>query len=168
MCGVGAISESDILLASASNAIVVGFNIRPERTAQDLIEHEQVDMRLYTVIYDATEEIKQAMVGLLDPTIQEKDVGRFEVRDTFRVPKFGTIAGGYVQDGLVRRKANVRLLRDNVVVYEGEIDSLRRFKEDVNEVKGGYECGLSIANFNDVKVGDVVQVYDREEITPEL
>ncbi|MEE2823109.1 MAG: translation initiation factor IF-2 [Acidobacteriota bacterium] len=166
--GVGAISESDVLLASASDAIVVGFNIRPERTAQDLIEHEQVDMRLYTVIYDATEEIKQAMVGLLEPTIKEKDVGRFEVRDTFRVPKFGTIAGGYVQDGLVRRKAYVRLLRDNVVVYEGEIDSLRRFKEDVNEVKGGYECGLSIANFNDVKVGDVVQVYDREEVIPEL
>jgi translation initiation factor IF-2 len=166
--GVGAVTESDILLASASTAIVVGFNIRPERTAQDLAKHEQVDLRLHTVIYDVAEEIRQAMVGLLDPTFREKELGRVEVRDTFHVPKFGTVAGSYVQDGLVRRDAQVRLLRDNAVIYEGEIDSLRRFKEDVNEVKGGYECGISIAKFNDVKIGDVIQVYTQEEIASEL
>ena len=166
--GVGAVSESDVLLASASDAVVVGFNVRPERAAQDLVDHEKVDLRLHTVIYDVADEIKQAMVGLLEPTFREKDVGRLEVRDTFRVPKFGVIAGSYVQDGLVRRNAQVRLLRDSVVIYEGEIDSLRRFKEDVNEIKGGYECGISIANYNDVKIGDVIQVYDQEEVAPEL
>ncbi|MEE8350216.1 MAG: translation initiation factor IF-2, partial [Acidobacteriota bacterium] len=166
--GVGAVSESDVLLASASDAIVVGFNVRPERTAQDLVVHEQVDLRLHTVIYDVSEEIRQAMVGLLDPTLREKDLGRAEVRDTFRVPKYGVIAGCHVQDGVVQRNAQVRLLRDNVVVYEGEIDSLRRFKGDVSEVKEGYECGISIGNFNDVKVGDVIQVYTHEEVTPEL
>jgi len=166
--GVGAVTESDVLLASASAAIVVGFNIRPERAAQDLAKHEQVDLRLHTVIYDVAEEIKQAMVGLLDPTIREKDLGRVEVRDTFHAPKFGTVAGSYVQDGVVRRDAQIRLLRDNAVIYEGEIDSLRRFKEDVNEVKGGYECGISIANFNDIKIGDVIQVYTQEEVPSEM
>jgi translation initiation factor IF-2 len=166
--GVGAVNESDVLLASASAAIVVGFNIRPERAAQDLAKHEQVDLRLHTVIYDVAEEIQQAMVGLLDPTIREKDLGRVEVRDTFHVPKFGTVAGSYVQDGVVRRDAQIRLLRDNAVIYEGEIDSLRRFKEDVNEVKGGYECGISIANFNDIKIGDVIQVYTQEEVPSEM
>ena len=166
--GVGAVTESDVLLASASAAIVVGFNIRPERAAQDLAKHEQVDLRLHTVIYDVAEEIQQAMVGLLDPTIREKDLGRVEVRDTFHVPKFGTVAGSYVQDGVVRRDAQIRLLRDNAVIYEGEIDSLRRFKEDVNEVKGGYECGISLANFNDIKIGDVIQVYTQEEVPSEL
>ena len=147
---------------------MVGFNIRPERSAQDLAQHEQVDLRLHTVIYDVVEEIKHAMVGLLDPTFREKDLGRVEVRDTFRVPKFGVIAGSYVQDGTIRRNAQVRLLRDNVVVYEGELDSLRRFKDDVNEVKEGYECGVSIANFNDVKIGDVIQAYTQEEVPSEL
>jgi len=166
--GVGAVSESDVLLASASDAIVIGFNVRPERTAQNLAEHEKVDLRLYTVIYEVGDEIRQAMVGLLDPTFREKDLGRVEVRDTFRVPKFGVIAGSYVQDGTIRRNAQVRLLRDNVVVYEGELDSLRRFKDDVNEVKEGYECGVSIANFNDVKIGDVIQAYTQEEVPSEL
>ncbi|MEE2839474.1 MAG: translation initiation factor IF-2 [Acidobacteriota bacterium] len=166
--GVGAVNESDVLLASASDAIVIGFNVRPERAAQNLAEHEQVDLRLYTVIYEIGDEIKQAMVGLLDPTLREKELGRVEVRDTFRVPKFGVIAGSYVQDGTVLRNAQVRLLRDNVVIYEGELDSLRRFKEDVNEVKEGYECGVSIANFNDVKIGDVIQVYAQEEVPSEL
>ena len=166
--GVGAISESDVLLASASNAIVVGFNVRPERTAQDAAEHEKVDIRLYTVIYDIAEEIKSAMVGLLEPTFKEVDLGRAEVRDTFRVPKFGTIAGSYVQEGVIQRNTDARLLRDNVVIYEGKIDSLRRFKEDVNEVKSGYECGISISNFNDIKVGDLIDVFTREEATPDL
>ena len=166
--GVGAVNESDVLLASASDTIVIGFNVRPERAAQNLAEHEQVDLRLYTVIYEIGDEIKQAMVGLLDPTLREKELGRVEVRDTFRVPKFGVIAGSYVQDGTVLRNAQVRLLRDNVVIFEGELDSLRRFKEDVNEVKEGYECGVSIANFNDVKIGDVIQVYTQEEVPSEL
>jgi len=166
--GVGAVSESDVLLASASNAIIVGFNVRPERAARDVAKREQVDIRLHTVIYEVSEEIKQAMVGLLEPTFQEKEMGRAEVRDTFRVPKFGTIAGSYIQNGLIKRNAEVRLLRDNVVIYTGALDSLRRFKEDVNEVKEGYECGLSIANFNDIKVGDVIEAFTQEEIAPEL
>jgi translation initiation factor IF-2 len=145
--GVGAISESDVLLASASNAIIVGFNVRPERAARDVAKREQVDIRLHTVIYEVSEEIKQA---------------------TFRVPKFGTIAGSYIQNGLIKRNAEVRLLRDNVVIYTGVLDSLRRFKDDVNEVKEGYECGLSIANFNDIKVGDVIEAFTQEEIPPEL
>ena len=166
--GVGAVSESDVLLSSASNAIIVGFNVRPERTARELADREQVDIRLHTVIYEASEEITQAMVGLLEPTFREKEMGRAEVRDTFRVPKYGTIAGSYVQNGLFKRNFEVRLLRDNVVIYTGELDSLRRFKDDVNEVKEGYECGLSIANFNDIKVGDVIEAFTQEEIAPEL
>ena len=166
--GVGAVSESDVLLSSASNAIIVGFNVRPERTARELADREQVDIRLHTVIYEASEEITQAMVGLLEPTFREKEMGRAEVRDTFRVPKFGTIAGSYVQNGLVKRNFEVRLLRDNVVIYTGELDSLRRFKDDVNEVREGYECGLSIANFNDIKVGDVIEAFTQEEVAPEL
>ncbi len=166
--GVGAVSESDVLLSSASNAIIVGFNVRPERTARELADREQVDIRLHTVIYEASEEITQAMVGLLEPTFREKEMGRAEVRDTFRVPKFGTIAGSYVQNGLFKRNFEVRLLRDNVVIYTGELDSLRRFKDDVNEVREGYECGLSIANFNDIKVGDVIEAFTQEEIAPEL
>ena len=166
--GVGAVSESDVLLSSASNAIIVGFNVRPERTARELADREQVDIRLHTVIYEASEEITQAMVGLLEPTFREKEMGRAEVRDTFRVPKFGTIAGSYVQNGLFKRNFEVRLLRDNVVIYTGELDSLRRFKDDVNEVKEGYECGLSIANFNDIKVDDVIEAFTQEEVAPEL
>lgn len=166
--GVGAVSESDVLLSSASNAIIVGFNVRPERTARELAEREQVDIRLHTVIYEISEEITQAMVGLLEPTFREKEMGRAEVRDTFRVPKFGTIAGSYVQSGLIKRNFEVRLLRDNVVIYTGELDSLRRFKDDVNEVREGYECGLSIANFNDIKVGDVIEAFTQEEVAPEL
>jgi len=166
--GVGAVSESDVLLASASNAVIVGFNVRPERTARDVAQREQVDIRLHTVIYEVSEEITQAMVGLLEPTFREKEMGRAEVRDTFQVPKFGTIAGSYVQSGLIKRNFEVRLLRDNVVIYTGELDSLRRFKDDVNEVREGYECGLSIANFNDIKVGDVIEAFTQEEVAPEL
>ncbi|MDA2928655.1 translation initiation factor IF-2 [Acidobacteria bacterium AH-259-O06] len=166
--GVGAISESDVLLASASNAIVVGFNVRPERNAQDAAEQENVDVRLHTVIYDMSNEVEQAMVGLLEPTFRETDLGRAEVRQTFRVPKFGTIAGSSVLEGVIRRNVEVRLLRDNVVIHESRIDSLHRFKDDINEVKAGYECGISIANFNDIKIGDVIEAYVREEVAPEL
>jgi translation initiation factor IF-2 len=166
--GVGAISESDVLLASASNAIVIGFNVRPEQNAQAAAEHEEVDIRLYTVIYDVSNEIKQAMLGLLEPTVKESYQGRAEVRQTFRVPKFGTVAGSYVLDGTVTRNSEVRLLRDNVVVYEGRVGSLRRFKEDVPQVKAGYECGIAIANFNDVKVGDVIEAFVKERVEPQL
>ena len=165
---VGGVSESDVLLASASNAIIVGFNVRPEPTAKEVAEKEKVDVRLYTVIYEVSDEITQAMLGLLDPTYREKDLGRAEVRETFKVPKFGTIAGSYIQSGLIKRSAEVRLLRDNVILYTGEIDSLRRFKDDVNEVKEGYECGISITNFNDIKVGDVIEAFFQEEVPPEL
>ena len=166
--GVGAISESDVLLASASNAIVIGFHVRPERNAQEVAEREGVEIRLYTVIYEVSQEIREAMLGLLEPTFRETDVGRAEVRETFRVPKFGTIAGSHVQKGAITRGCEVRLLRDNVVIYEGKVDSLRRFKEDVSEVKEGYECGISIANFNDVKIGDVIEAFSKEKVEPQL
>ena len=166
--GVGAISESDVLLASASNAIVIGFSVRPERKAQEVAEHEKVDIRLYSVIYEVSQEIREAMLGLLKPTFRETTQGRAEVRETFRVPKFGTIAGSHVETGVITRDTEVRLLRDNVVVYQGKIDSLRRFKDDVSEVKEGYECGVSIANFNDVKIGDVIEAFAKEKVEPQL
>ncbi len=166
--GVGAISESDVLLASASNAVVIGFNVRPEQNAQAAAEHEEVDVRLYTVIYDLQNELKQAMLGLLEPTIKENYQGKAEVRQTFKVPKAGTVAGSYVLDGTIARNSEIRLLRDNVVVYEGKISSLRRFKEDVPTVKAGYECGISIANYNDIKVGDVIEAFVKERVEPQL
>ena len=166
--GVGAISESDILLASASNAIVIGFHVRPERNAQELAEREGVEVRLYTIIYEVSQAIREAMLGLLEPTFREAEMGRAEVRETFRAPKFGTIAGSHVQNGAITRNCEVRLLRDNVVIYEGRVDSLRRFKEDVSEVKEGYECGISIANFNDVKIGDVIEAFTKEKVEPQL
>ncbi|MFB3901938.1 MAG: translation initiation factor IF-2 [Acidobacteriota bacterium] len=166
--GVGAISESDVLLASASNAVVIGFNVRPEQNAEAAAEHEEVEIRLYTVIYDIANDIKQAMLGLLEPTVKENYQGKAEVRQTFRVPKQGTIAGSYVLDGTVTRNSEVRLLRDNVVIYEGRVASLRRFKEDVAQVKAGYECGIAIANFNDIKVGDVIEAFVKERVEPQL
>ena len=166
--GVGAISESDILLASASQAVVIGFNVRPERGAQETAEREEVEIRLYTIIYELIDEIRQSMLGLLDPTILEKLLGRAEVRQTFKVSKIGTIAGCNVSDGLITRNAELRLLRDNVVVHEGKVGSLRRFQEDVNEVKNGYECSISIANFNDVKVGDVIEALAKESVEAQL
>src|SRR5438094_1426109 len=145
--GVGAITESDVLLASASNAIIIGFNVRPERKAQELAEQEQVDIRLHSIIYELQDEIKKAMLGLLEPTIKETYLGRAEVRDTFRVPKVGTIAGCAVIDGVIKRDSDVRLLRDNVMVYKGRVGSLRRFKDDVSEVRNGMECGIGIAGY---------------------
>jgi translation initiation factor IF-2 len=165
---IGAITESDVILASASNAIVIGFNVRPEPSAKSVAEHEGVEIRLYTVIYDIADEIQQAMLGLLEPTIKEVYMGRAEVRETFRVPKVGTVAGSYVQEGSISRSSELRLLRDNVVVYVGKLGSLRRFKEDVSEVKSGYECGISIQNFNDVKIGDVIEAFVKEEVAPQL
>ena len=167
LSGVGAITETDVLLASASNAVIIGFNVRPERKAQELAEQEKVDIRLHSIIYELQDEIKRAMTGLLEPIIKETYLGRAEVRDTFRVPKVGTVAGCYVTDGVIKRDAEVRLLRDNVVVFKGKIGSVRRFKEDVGEVRTGMECGISIANYGDVKVGDVIEDFVTERVAAE-
>jgi len=163
---VGAVTESDVILASASNAIIVAFNVRPERKATELAQREGVDIRLHTIIYELLDELKKAVSGLLAPVIKETYLGRAEVRDTFRIKGAGVIAGCFVQDGLLKRDADVRVLRDNVVVYTGRLVSLRRFKEDVNEVRGGYECGAGISNFNDVKVGDVLECFKMEKSAP--
>jgi translation initiation factor IF-2 len=166
--GVGAITESDVLLAQASNAVVVGFNVRPERKAADAAERDKIEIRLYTVIYDAVEEMKKAMEGLLEPTLKEVRLGAAEVRDTFKISKVGTIAGCYVQDGKVTRQAQVRLLRDNVVIYTGKVGSLKRFKDDASEVKSGLECGIGIAGYNDVKPGDVIEFFVTEKVKETL
>ncbi|MCM3003732.1 translation initiation factor IF-2 [Priestia koreensis] len=163
--GVGAITESDIILASASNAIVIGFNVRPDVNAKRVAEAENVDVRLHRIIYKAIEEIEAAMKGMLDPEYEEKIIGQMEVRQTFKVSKVGTIAGSYVTDGKVTRDSGIRLIRDGIVIFEGEIDALKRFKDDVKEVAQGYECGVTIKNFNDVKEGDVIEAYVMEEIT---
>jgi translation initiation factor IF-2 len=167
--GVGGITESDVLLAAASNAIIIGFNIRPEPKASDLAEKEHVDVRLYTIIYDALNDIKAAMEGLLEPTLKERVLGRAEVRQVFSVSKSGTIAGSYVIDGTITRaSAGVRVIRDNVVVYQGKLGSLRRFKDDVREVQQGYECGIGVENFSDIKTGDVIEAYAIDKIAAKL
>lgn len=166
--GVGAISEGDVLLAAASNAIIVGFHVRPHVNARKLAEQEKVDIRLYNVIYDAINEVKSALEGMLSPVISEELVATIEVRDTFKVPKVGTIAGCYVQDGKITRNNKIRLFRDGIVIYEGELATLKRFKDDVKEVDAGYECGLNIANFNDIKVGDVIEGYKLVETKKKL
>lgn len=167
--GVGGITESDVLLAAASNAIIIGFNIRPEPKASALAEKERVDIRLYTIIYDALNDIKAAMEGLLEPTLKERVLGRAEVRQVFTVSKAGTIAGSYVIDGTITRaSAGVRVIRDNVVVYQGRLGSLRRFKDDVREVQQGYECGIGVENFNDIKAGDIIEAYAIDKIAAKL
>ena len=166
--GVGAITENDVLLASASNAVIIGFSVRPERKAQELAEMEKVDIRLHSIIYELQDEIKKAMAGLLEPIIKETYQGRAEVRETFRVPKVGTVAGCYVLDGLIKRDSEVRLVRDGVQVYKGKIGSLRRFKDDASEVRNGMECGIAISNFNDVKKGDVIEAFVTERIAAEI
>ena len=166
---VGGINESDVMLATASNAIVIGFNVRPELKASQIAEKEGVDVRLYNVIYDAIEDVKKALEGMLEPTFKEKVLGRAEVRQTFLVSRLGTIAGCHVIDGIVSRACDgVRVIRDNIVVYEGKLGSLKRFKEDVKEVQTGYECGITIENFNDLKVGDVIENYSIETIAGKL
>jgi translation initiation factor IF-2 len=165
---VGAISTNDVLLATASDAIIVGFNVRPERNAADLADKEGVDLRLHTVIYNLVDEIKSAMTGLLDPKFQEVFQGRAEVRNTFKVPKAGLIAGCMVTDGIIPRTASVRLLRDNRVIYEGKIGSLRHFKNDVSEVRQGFECGIGIEKFQDIKNGDVIEAFKIEKMEPAL
>jgi len=165
---VGAVTETDVMLASASNAVIVGFNVRPETKAQRLAEQEKVEVRLYTVIYEAINEIRGAMEGLLEPKYVERPLGRVEVRQLFQVPKVGVIAGSFVVEGKVARDSPARVVRDGKVVHEGRIGSLRRFKEDVREVQSGYECGIGLANFNDVKAGDVLEVYQLESVAQKL
>jgi len=166
--GVGAITENDVLLASASNAVIIGFNVRPERKAQELAEMEKVDIRLHSIIYELQDEIKKAMAGLLEPIIKETYQGRAEVREMFRVPKVGTVAGCYVLDGIIKRDSEIRLVRDGVPVYKGKIGSLKRFKDDASEVRNGMECGINISNFNDVKKGDVIEAFVTERIAAEI
>jgi len=165
--GGGAITENDVLLATASGAIVIGFSVRPQKGAAELAEREGVDVRLHNVVYQVTDEIQKALRGLLAPVYQEKKLARVEVRNTFRVPRVGSIAGSYVLEGQVPRNAQARLLRDDVVIYEGKISSLRRFKDDVSEVKSGFECGIGLENYSDIKVGDVIEVFSRERVQVE-
>ncbi|HAX94196.1 MAG TPA: translation initiation factor IF-2 [Bacteroidales bacterium] len=165
---VGQISESDILLAAASNAIIVGFQVRPSFNARKLAEKEEIDIRLYSIIYDAIEEIRSAMEGMLSPELKEEIVATLEVRDTFKVTKVGTVAGCYVKEGKITRNTKIRVIRDGIVIYTGELGSLKRFKDDVKEVVGGYECGLNISNFNDLKVGDIVEGYQQVEVKKTL
>jgi translation initiation factor IF-2 len=166
--GVGAINESDVLLASASNAIIIGFNVRPERKAEAVAEQEKVDVRLHTIIYNLTDEIKRAMTGLLEPVFKEVYKGKAEVRETFRISKVGNVAGCQVIDGSITGKSEVRLLRDNVVVYTGKLSSLRRFKDDVSEVRNGQECGITLENYSDVKQGDVIEAFVTERVATEV
>jgi translation initiation factor IF-2 len=161
---VGPIAESDVLLASASNAIIVGFQVRPTVGARKLAENEEIEIRLYSIIYDAIEELKQAMEGMLAPKEEEKVIGTAEVRETFRISKVGTVAGCYVLDGKITRNSKVRLIRESIVVYTGDLSDLKRFKDDVKEVSHGYECGLSIKNFNDIKVGDHIEAFEMVEV----
>jgi translation initiation factor IF-2 len=165
---VGAVNETDVMLASASNAVIVGFNVRPDPKAQRLAEQEKVEVRLYTVIYDAISEIRGAMEGLLEPKYVERPVGRVEVRQVFQVPRVGVIAGSFVMEGKVTRDSPVRIVRDGKVVHEGKVGSLRRFKEDVREVQNSFECGIGLMNFNDIKVGDVLEVYELEAVAQKL
>ncbi|WP_202077166.1 translation initiation factor IF-2 [Caldalkalibacillus salinus] len=162
--GVGAISESDVILASASNAIIIGFNVRPEPSARTTAEQENVDIRLHRIIYNAIDEIESAMKGLLDPEYQEKVIGSVEVRQIFKVSRIGTIAGSYVTEGKITRDSHVRLIRDGIVIHEGKVDVLKRFKDDVKEVATNYECGITIENFNDIKEGDIIEAYVMEEV----
>jgi len=165
---VGGITESDVNLAVASNAVIIGFNVRADGTARRLIETHGVDVHYYNVIYDAVNEVKAAMGGMLKPQVKEQFLGLAEVRQVFRAPKIGTVAGCYVVEGAVRRNRPIRVLRDNVVIFEGELESLRRFKEDAGEVKAGLECGIAVKNYDDVKVGDQIEVFERVEVARTL
>ncbi len=165
---VGQITESDVLLATASNAIIIGFQVRPSQSARKLAESEQIDIRLYSIIYQAIEEIKAAMEGMLSPDIEEKITGTAEIRETFKISKVGTVAGCYMLEGTMKRSSQIRIIRNGIVTYTGELGSLKRFKEDVKEVKNGYECGLNINNFNDIKIGDHVEAYEEVEVAKKL
>jgi len=165
---VGQISESDVLLATASDAIIVGFQVRPSMSARKLAEKEEIDIRLYSIIYDAIEQMKDAMQGMLKPKLVEEIVCNIEIRDVFKISKVGTIAGCYVLDGTITRNTHVRIIRDGIVGYAGKLGSLKRFKDDVKEVKAGYECGLNIDGYNDIKVGDIIEGYEQKEVEQKL
>ncbi|MFT5918253.1 MAG: translation initiation factor IF-2, partial [Granulosicoccus sp.] len=168
MQGVGGISESDVLLASASDAIIIGFQVRPSVSARKLAELEQIDVRLYSIIYDAIDELKAAMEGMLAPEFEEKVTCNVEIREVFKISKAGSIAGCMVIDGKVSRGSTIRLIRDGIVVYDGVLSSLKRFKDDAKEVAKGFECGMSIDKFNDIKVGDIIEGYEQVEIKAKL
>ena len=165
---VGQISESDVLLASASDAIIIGFQVRPSASARKLAEQEQIDVRLYSIIYDAINEVKAAMEGMLAPSFVEKITSNVEIREVFKITKVGTIAGCMVLDGKITRNSKIRIIRDGVVIYSGDLASLKRFKDDVKEVVKGYECGLNIQNFNNIEVGDIVESYEQVEVKRKL
>jgi translation initiation factor IF-2 len=171
--GAGAITEDDVLLASASNAtatsaatVIIGFNVRPETRVDEVAKQEDVDIRLHSIIYKVEEEIRNAMLGLLDATLKEVVIGKAEIRNVIRVPKVGAVAGSMVINGMIKRGAQARLIRDNVVIFESHIASLRRFKDDVSEVQQGFECGITIERFNDYKLGDVIEAYIIEKVAP--
>jgi len=166
--GVGQISESDVVLAAASEAIIIGFQVRPSVQARKNAEKEGVDIRLYSVIYDAIEEVKAAMEGMLSPEIKEEITATVEVREVFKITKVGSVAGCQVREGKIKRGNRVRLIRDGIVIYTGELGSLKRFKEDVKEVATGYECGLNVTNFNDIKVGDIIEAFEEIEVKQTL
>jgi len=166
--GVGAITEADVNLASASDAVIIGFQVRPSIGARKLAEAEQIDIRLYSIIYKAIEELKAAMEGMLSPDIEEKILGSAEIRETFDITKVGTIAGCYVMDGIIKRSSKIRVIRDGIVVHTGTLGSLKRFKDDVREVKNNYECGLNIDKFNDIKIGDIVEAFEEVEVARKL
>jgi translation initiation factor IF-2 len=166
--GVGAINESDVLLATTSGAIIIGFHVRPDANARNIAAREGVDIRNYTIIYEAIEDVRAALEGLLAPEEREVMLGEAEVRQLFRVPRIGTVAGCYVSEGVIDRRSRVRVVRDGVQVYEGELGSLKRFKDDVREVREGFECGMNIAAFNDLKVGDRIESFRVEEVARTL
>jgi translation initiation factor IF-2 len=164
----GGINESDVMLASASDAVIIGFHVKPDLRAQDIIEREQVDVRFYSIIYEAVEDVKRAMQGMLAPTLKEVVTGTAEVREIFKISKLGTVAGCHVLKGKVIRNARARLIRDNVIAYEGKLASLKRFKEDAREVAEGYDCGIGFEQFNDIKLGDRIETYRIEELEAKL
>jgi translation initiation factor IF-2 len=166
--GVGAITEDDVLLASASEALIIGFNVRPERNAQSTAEQQKVDIRLHSIIYELIDETQRAMTGMLEPVYKETLQGHAEVRETFRISKVGTVAGCYVSDGAIRRDSQVRLLRNGDVVHTGKIEALKRFKNDASEVKNGLECGISLVNFNNIQAGDVLEAFTMERVAVEV
>ena len=166
--GVGAITESDINLALASKAIVIGFNSRTDAGARKLVETSGVQVRYYSIIYEAVDDVKSALGGMLSPEIRESILGTVEIRNVFKITKVGAVAGCYVTDGIIKRSSSIRLVRDGVVIHTGELDSLKRFKDDVKEVKSGFECGLSLKNFNDINVGDVLEAFEQVEVARTL
>ncbi len=165
---VGAISESDVMLAAASNAIIVGFQVRPSSNVRKIAEKEEIDIRLYSIIYDAIEEIKAAMEGMLSPEIKEEVTATIEVREVFKITKVGTVAGCVVKEGKVKRNNKVRLIRDGIVIFSGEIDALKRMKDDVKEVATNYECGISLKNYQDIKINDIIESYEETEVKKSL